>query len=93
MTKKQLLDDIHDWLRNYDGNNQGRYFDYDNDTFEGSAYTLLVQAMKMLQSEPIDGQKIQKGRALLQKYLLPDALKPEYDGMTAYELAKKIIEA
>ena len=29
----------------------------------------------------------------MRKYLLPDCLKPEYDGMSSYELAGKIIEA
>ncbi|MEK6881063.1 MAG: hypothetical protein AABY22_15700 [Nanoarchaeota archaeon] len=29
---------------------------------------------------------------ILLKYLLPDALKPEYDGMTAYELAGIILK-
>lgn len=37
-------------------------------------------------------ENIEKIREIFLKYLLPDCLKPEYDGMTTYELAEKIIE-
>lgn len=36
--------------------------------------------------------KQQKMADILLKYLLPDALRPEYDGMTAYELAGIILK-
>lgn len=38
-------------------------------------------------------QKQQAIRELILKYTLPDALKPEYDGMTAWELAGIILKA
>lgn len=36
-------------------------------------------------------QKQQIIREIILKYTLPDALKPQYDGMTAYELAGIIL--
>ena len=36
-------------------------------------------------------QKVKKVKDILFKYLLPDCLKPEYDGMTADELSRIII--
>jgi len=36
---------------------------------------------------------ITAAREVLLKYTLSDALKPEYDGMTAFSLASKMLEA
>ncbi len=40
----------------------------------------------------ITNKQIEAGKNILLKYTLPDALKPEYNGMTAYELVKMILE-
>lgn len=37
--------------------------------------------------------QIEAVRNVLRKYLLPDCLKPEYDGMNTQELAQLIIKA
>lgn len=44
-------------------------------------------------SEQIEQAAIQAAANKLREYLLPDALKPEYDGMTSYELAKLATKA
>jgi hypothetical protein len=41
----------------------------------------------------ITSQQIESAKKILLKYTLPDALKPEYDGMTAWELAKLMLES
>lgn len=39
----------------------------------------------------MDSEKIEKIKAVLMKYFAPDSLKPEYDGMSAYEIASIIL--
>ena len=41
----------------------------------------------------INEKQIQKAKEVLLKYTLPDALKPQYDGMSAYCLTKMMLEA
>lgn len=41
----------------------------------------------------ITKEQQEASKEVLMKYLLPDCLKPEYDGMNASELARKVIEA
>ena len=41
----------------------------------------------------IKEKQIQKAKEVLLKYTLPDALKPQYDGMTAWEVSKLMLEA
>ena len=40
-----------------------------------------------------DNKKREMVRGILRTYLLDDCLKPQYDGMTAWEIAGKIVEA
>lgn len=41
----------------------------------------------------ITDKQIQRGREIIRKYVADDGLKPEYNGMTAWEISKMILEA
>lgn len=41
----------------------------------------------------LEEKRIQRAKEVLLKYTLPDALKPQYDGMTAYEITSLMLRA
>lgn len=44
-------------------------------------------------TEKAQEASIQAGKSVILTYLAPDGLLPQYDGMSAYELSKRVIEA
>ena len=51
----------------------------------------VAAKLSVVSPKTMNEEKVQQVKEVLLKYLLPDSLKPEYDGMTADELSRIII--
>ena len=51
----------------------------------------VAAKLSVVSPKTMNEEKVQQVKEVLLKYLLPDCLKPEYDGMTADELSRIII--
>ena len=43
-------------------------------------------------TQQLENKKIEAVRQVLKRYLLPDCLKPEWDGMSLYGIAEQVVE-
>ena len=53
----------------------------------------MSKQMETLSIEEPKTAALYKARDVLRKYLLPDCLKPEYDGMNSWEITKLVVQA